>query len=422
MTPHVQSSHIHSLTTVVGTSRILTSVHPHSTHCRPDQENESSSTLFRRYFLATLASRMSLWALYEKICYKHVHVPPASIPVLESLGVATAFALVDDELACAPHSIPQQLLIPSKKGFKLLDLCPDGDQFEDSQDDRSGSDSDTTTWRKTRGNSEDDSDDDSVLSVPVHNLSFRNVPKRLRRRRRLSSRVSTVDGVEQTLRPTKVQFEEPHWWQFLPSLKCIGLACLLNEEAKQTGVDETTTKPDSYGYKSAQQALIRMVCHERYTRQLQLLAECIGFSKEPNNIGEHGDISVFTECLRLQLISGKLFRKRVALDAHERGTEQSRWWGLLRPDTTSVIVKDRRTEAYQLLTVGDPSVVTELCSESWQGEIGTILPLAQVDRESIVDIARDWKLGDLDVAAFSYTPVPYTLEEHLLNDPQSRVR
>jgi hypothetical protein len=39
-------------------------------------------------------------------------------------------------------------------------------------------------------------------------------------------------------------------------------------------------------------------------------------------------------------------------------SEQSRWWGLIRPDATSVIVEDSRSGACQLLTV-DPTVVTK---------------------------------------------------------------
>ena len=408
---------------IVGTSRILSAVHPYSIQQDDNHLTRTAGTLCT-YFLATLTARMSLWKLHDKLFSKTIRIPPASIPLLECLGVATAFTLVDDELACEPHSIPQQLLIPSRKGLKLLDLCPAGDTFEESDDERSQARSDSeTSWRRARGKSFDSDDSDDTVTLLVtnnNNLSLRNLPKRLRRRR-LSSHTTSLDGVKESSEILKVQFEEPNWWQFLPSLKGIGLACLLNEEAKQTGVDGPSNEPRIINHSSAQDALVRMVCHERYSRQLKLLAECIGFSSEPNIVGERGDISTFKECLRLQLMSGSLFRQRLEQDAHERGTEQTRWWGLLRPDSTSVIVEDSRTEAYQLLTVGDPSIVTQLCNEAWQGEISTVLPLAPVDRQAIIETARDWKLGDLDVAAFSYTPVPYTLENRLGNDPQSHV-
>jgi len=66
-----------------------------------------------------------------------------------------------------------------------------------------------------------------------------------------------------------------------------------------------------------------------------------------------------------------------------------------------------------LLTVGDPHVVASLCNEAWQGEISTILPLGQMDRQTIADTSRNWKLADLDVAAFGYAPVPHSLEKRL---------
>jgi hypothetical protein len=54
-----------------------------------------------------------------------------------------------------------------------------------------------------------------------------------------------------------------------------------------------------------------------------------------------------------------------------------------------------------------------LCNEAWQGEISTILPLEASERQLILETANSWKLADLDVSAFSYTPVPHTLESRL---------
>lgn len=81
-----------------------------------------------------------------------------------------------------------------------------------------------------------------------------------------------------------------------------------------------------------------------------------------------GDVSMFTQRLRLHCISHNLVKERLEIDPHERGSEESRWWGLLRADSTSVIVHDARSNGYQLLTVGDPQVVTSLCHEAWQGK------------------------------------------------------
>ena len=172
--------------------------------------------------------------------------------------------------------------------------------------------------------------------------------------------------------------------------------------------------PHPDGFDLARKALIDVISHERKSYQLQALAECIGFSKEPNSFGPKGDISSFSEKLRVHILSKSLFRERLSMDSHERSSEIARWWGLNRPDCTCVIVKDSRSGGYHLLTVGDPLLVASLCNEAWQGEISTILPLGADDRKTILESSRTWKLADLDVAAFSYSPLPLNLEKRLM--------
>jgi hypothetical protein len=427
---------------VLGTARILVTVHPHASSSVDEAANPGKSQNIRlllRYILATGLSRLSLWGVADWVRQnpfsrsrwavttgfqpsKLIRVPPASIHLLEKLGVATAFTLVDDELACDPDAIPQQLLIPSGKGLKLLDLCPAYD--EDESVDGSGKDIVTA-----RGNVKSyDSDSDSDEGALAFKESLRRKVFSQRRMRRKKSKAVLVpdedhtDETEET--PFEVIFEDPLWWQHLPSLKCIGLACLLIDEprARVETEDESealvvndapiasSMKDDLF---SARATLARLVCSERKSNQLKYLAECIGFSADANSFGPRGDISPFTERLRFHVLSDRLFTERVEADAHERSSEQSRWWGLIRPDATSVIVEDSRSGACQLLTVGDPTVVISLCNEAWQGEISTILPLNSADRRTIVETTNSWKLGDLDVAAFSYSPVPHTLAQRL---------
>ena len=482
---------------VVGTSRILTTVHAYSnmadkpTNIRSDdvdgsrdsespsltkgQENgvdaatKGNARLFLRYILATSLTRLSLWSLHD-LCRrflkqiglsshggnrprssrraKLVRVPPASVNLLEKIGVATAFTLVDDELACEPQSIPQQLLIPSGKGLKLLDLCP-AYESDGSDDEKSTDSSSMAARRAGRKQSLDDSDSESDEGGRPNKgggmLRRKILLKRMRRRRSELHRsvISDDDETQDTMAGgtrVDVQFEDPNWWQYLPSLKCIGLACLMHEEQKKTEVAEddvsssasdldflaTSMKSDSHmesvvRQTGARSALVKLVCHERQSRQYRSLAECIGFSTQENVFGPRGDITPFVERLRLHILSNQLYKDRLTLDTHERSSEQSRWWGLIRADSTSVVIEDSRTKAYQLLTVGDPVIVMKLCNEAWQGEISTILPLAASDRNTIIDTSNSWKLADLDVAAFSYTPVPRTLETQLSAEQGSHV-
>jgi hypothetical protein len=412
---------------VLGTARILRTIHPFSSTSLDEKFQAESffrSRLLLQYVVVTALSRLSLWKYADRIVhfyrrfypdrsggsdvFKLVRVPPASINLLEKLGIATVFALVDDELACEPHAIPQQLLIPSGKGLKLLDLCP---TYDEDSDDETGS---------ARGRTVDSDSDSEGGESTFHSTLRRKVLRRpLLRARKAKQHDSEneTDGTDAT--SLDVQFEDPLWWQFLPSLKCIGLSCLLMEKTKiPTEIPHTSTNPNADDYESceldgAESALVKLLCTERRSYQFRSLAECIGFSTEPNALGSVGDISSFVERLRLHILSNGLFKERLKSDAHERSSGQSRWWGVIRPDSTSVIVEDKRSNAYQLLTVGDPLVVTNLCNEAWQGETSTILPLSAQDRNTILETSKNWKLADLDVAAFGYSPVPRTLESRL---------
>jgi magnesium-transporting ATPase (P-type) len=498
---------------VVGTARILVAVHPFATtgssatkananaaaesqsisfhYSRHRSTNDASSrVLLRRYMWATLVSRVSLPLAFfgEKITRGDddkstegggadsttsprspanaplIPIPAASMCLLEKLGVATAFSLVDDELACETNSTPQQLLIPSANGLKLLDLCPtydddDDDDENNAYDDESDEDAGDGK-RSTRNNvyvaSSESEDSDNIDPNGQGTNNIRKF-KRLRRhvRRRIASGASNRNNNEATGgcgggsnhnatnertpntnvvdddpnhtnkdKEDEVQFEDPLWWQHLPALKCIGLACLLVDQEgppskrhpirKSTSMGSTSsnttqTVASASATSTIEEKLVQHICVDEHRKQFQMLGSCIGFKTGPNSFGSKGDISPFDEVARFQVVSSRIFRNRLTTDTHALGLEDSRNWGKLRTDSTSVIVRDNRSKAYQLLTVGDPRVVTALCQEAWQGENSTILPLSSTDRQSILATSNDWTLADLDVAAFSYTPLPQTL-------------
>ena len=445
----------------LGTSRILASYHPVSSRGQTKRSGEveepNVDILILRYFLSTLSNRYALQDIGRRLdrwllngnCFGStrraggtslVRVPPASLFLLEKLGVATALTVVDDELVCEPQAVPQQLLIPSGKGLKLLDLCPtyEDDTDDDDDDDRSSS----MEFRRARQRSFDadlnydsDSDSDDGQMKDHHHVPRRKKPRR-RRLVRKAFRVSSqkkeegVDG-ESDDDDDDVQFEDPTWWQQLPSLKCIGLGSLLVDPKNQIqNVQSRKIKQDNltevqFNERSeishCKKALVGLISRERRSQQLRALARCIGFSTKPNYTGSRGDISPFIEKLRLHVVSASMVRNRLDIDAHERSSEDARWWGLLRADSTSVIVQDNRSGAYQLLTVGDPKVVTRMCHEAWQGENSTILPLAAQNRATILETSDNWKLADLDVEAFCYAPIPHTFEARLSGNAGSKV-
>lgn len=415
----------------IGNARILCVVHFLSSRDEDKRERASfRGFLLVRYMFATMISRLSLARIFQRAtrvinqAYPKltsriwlgattnlVRVPPASMNLLENLGVATAFALVDDELACENHSVPQQLLVPSREGLKLLDLCP----VYDEDDDDSGT-KDSIAPRKRRGSFESESDSDEENSVAFLGLKRkvlrRRTVKRKRIRRREEEEEENSTASDDSTDSYEVQFEDPLWWHYLPSLKCIGLSSMIVDRVESNpqqtpGVSIELRQGSDTDLKSS---LIQQICRERKNRHLRLLAECIGFNTTPNSFGPKGDLTPFQEENRFHILSTRLMKQRLLIDAHERSSEQSRWWGLVRPDSTSVIVRDSRSNSNQLLTVGDPDVVLSLCNEAWQGEASTILPLTLKDRQTIADTSRDWKLGDLDVVAFSYAPLPHTFK------------
>ena len=429
---------------VFGTSRILASVHPHAAN--RGQLEMGKWHLLMRYVMATASSRLALQDPGDKLirCFhrifmqqkddnakkltKLVPVPPGSLCMLEKLGVVTAFALIDDELACEPHSAPQQLIIPSGDGLKLLDISPIYES-ESSND----SDSERNLTQK-KGTSVHESDSDSEIEGARMHQSSTNINLgALRRRRRRKGGLRRIRGAKvevdsmngdtitsvKLLDNNEVQFEDPSWWQHLPSLKCIGLACLLvDDDENSISIQGKKRKlfpiQDCNEISRIKANLVRHIVTDQVSRrQLQSLAHCIGLRSDYNSNGNRGDITPFTLMQRLEVVTSRLVRDRLQIDSHAVGLEASRRWGLLTPDATSVIVQDQRSRAYHLLTVGDPTVVISLCQEAWQGENSTILPLGAADRKRILETSNDWKLGDLDVYAFSYTPLPQTFEQVL---------
>lgn len=165
-------------------------------------------------------------------------IPPASFYLLEKLGVVTALALVDDELACEPFSTPQQLLIPSGQGgFTLLDICPvfddDDDGYSTEDEDNNNNNSDENI-NKNNNNSDSDSDSNDEtkykhsFSAPARRLRKIKRNYKKKSKKHIISTTSTSTGLVRRLQKVgestrfpaaydddeiEVQFEDPQWWK-----------------------------------------------------------------------------------------------------------------------------------------------------------------------------------------------------------------
>lgn len=401
----------------IGTARILVTVHPWASNqkqsiehnvyreiCVDGEMAKTPSWLVCRYIAATLQSRLQSSA--HSVSKSLLTIPPASMHLLEKLGLVTAITLVDDELACEPYSTPQQLLIPSKDGgLKILDLCPafseedeystDSDEIEQTNNHSSRS---STQFRRSldvMANNLDSDDEDVYETRFAHSFSApaRSLRKRLKKRynrKRSSPRVFSFGANKKNsqayplLDDADVQFEDPNWWQFLPSLKCIGLSCMLIE-SKEEGNYHLASKVLAHENPNPKVAfniltsatpqisaekklLVNHLCLDRERSQLRVLARCIGFSTSPSDLGQKGDTSPFTVRRHLHIISSDLLRNRMKLKYHAMGLEESRNWSRLYTDADTIFVKDSRSGGDLVLTVGDARVVTSLSPDWWQGE------------------------------------------------------
>lgn len=478
----------------IGTARILATVHPWASNqkqsighafssdtvCFGDRETTKPPRwLLCRYIAATLESRLKSSA--NTVSQSLLTIPPASMHLLEKLGLVTAIALIDDELACEPFSTPQQLLIPSKDGgLKILDLCPalnEDDEYSTDEEEveqvNNHSSRSSTQLRRSldvMANDLDSDEEDAYETRFAHSFSVptRSFKKRLKKRynRKKSTSRAFWSGVNKSSSQTyqfdediEIQFEDPQWWQFLPSLKCIGLSCMLMESddasdgKKRTSNDTLTyhnpNQKVAFNIENSARAnpaeirqLAKHLCIDRERKQLRVLARCIGFSGRQNDLGEKGDLSSFLVRRRLHIISSNLLSKRMELKYHAMGLEESRNWSRLYTDADTIFVKDSRSGGDLVLTVGDARVVTSLSPDWWQGESeyhlvarrfvllrsllssllsvdSTISPLTASDRQIIIDTQNNWMLSDLDVQAFSYAPLPYTADHKIGAGPDT---
>ncbi len=406
----------------IGTARILSAVHPLTTVSTSVLFSSSSGKLgsnnlidglllesqgrglFFRYLLEMLRSRLLPEETSDNLVYfvklalrwipsttsqfNLILAPPVSTCLLEKLGVATALCLVDDDLACEPYSTPQQLMIPSSHGLKLLDICPffsDQSEAEDSEFHGNHQSDLRQMFRKHTNSinssivSDSDSDERSHLqhqaSMPLRTTPLSMLRKKWRNAKKelhlssnrheivLQSRsdlstneASPSDEAGAGTNYYKVQFEDPAWWQYLPSLKCIGLACLLADgdveaEHRRRVVDRNgslDSSTSSYAIQrrraaldSCLSSLVRHIGIFPQRPQLQSLAKCIGFSDKPNSHGSKGDLSLYTEANRFYVVSSRQLSKRLSLDRHALGLEDARRWGYLNRDAVCIVIQGK---------------------------------------------------------------------------------
>lgn len=240
---------------IFGIARILSTAHPFASRTSSatnvsQVSNVNSRSLYWRYALNAVFSRLfknektrhireiltrvilfsCSWGRGKKVEGTFVgemdseegliRIPPAGTFLLEKVGVVTALTIVDDELACESHSTPQQLLIPSGNGLKLLDLCPNfGDEVEIDSVDESRSIAKNKNRARSFGDSSPDSDSDKSEENEIyqHTLAPQRTLHKLRRQYKKAatalsskknfSRPGRFRAYDKFLEENEVQFE-----------------------------------------------------------------------------------------------------------------------------------------------------------------------------------------------------------------------
>ncbi|CAI5705684.1 unnamed protein product [Peronospora effusa] len=213
---------------------------------------------------------------------------------------------------------------------------------------------------------------------------------------------------------TGLKFEDPKWKQYLPSLKPIGLAIMVNDnenparhydenmrylvnEGLYSGDDRGTRDPYLRSCMQRLSAHIRML---PFPKHLLNLSREMGFSVAD-------DLTTFQRRQSIHIICPRLAHHEHMNDHHDQGQEDTRYRGNLKSHLYSTVILDKRSHRHQLLSRGHPTVALAHCSEYWDGK--SICPLTNEKQRAILDMYNQWRVEDLECIAFSYVPVPHKL-------------
>lgn len=329
-------------------------------------EEASARITFSRlfsYFLKVIRHRLNIDC--PKRSYMNnvnilLSVPLARTRILEMLGAVTMVCFIDDDIICEPFSITEEIFF-----------------FDENQTKDVG----------------------TVPEVAKH---------------------YTVLDLHAVPHTTGSRFENPLWWQYLSVLKPIGLASSLTyssikplplnlkrilnnetsrDEPQKENREHKKTSKKSHLFNGIETSLITHVRQTMPLSALKELAECIGY--------EDADVETFTKMFEMNVMAPGLGDIKLLLDMHAWGQEETRRRGTLFPHVRASIVNDLRSNSFQLMSQGDPSLLLNYCRECWDGS--SISPLSATDRKEVLNVYNRWDLEDFDVVAFSYTPIPTTL-------------
>lgn len=194
----------------------------------------------------------------------------------------------------------------------------------------------------------------------------------------------------------KVFFDDPEWNRHLDCLKALGVGILLNT-CSQSTADWYTQFCDHVGCIALQKEETVAVVNRRCLCQV---AKQIGFTSNA------------VQSFNLEKMFG-IYRE-VPLEEMEREKQQRAksflYHKIPMPNFSSVIVRDKTSGMFQLLTQGTADIVLDCCIDYWDGT--ALCTLTDVDRKRILDFYHRNSMAAY-CTAFSYKPVLHSIASNV---------
>lgn len=208
------------------------------------------------------------------------------------------------------------------------------------------------------------------------------------RSRSYQSKTHVLDVTHDPHSAFSMQFDDPTWDRFMPNLKPLGLAVLLNT-CNPDAHEEYTLFCDHIACESLHNEIAVPVVNKRCLCEL---SRQIGFT----------DSAVKDYDYMYQLAMFRHVRHEVIQHGKLLTTLNIPSLKMPFPHIASALIKEKMTNTYQLFSQGTGDLILDCCSEYWDGS--DLRCLTETDRKRILDFYHRSSLTAYCMA-FSYVPL-----------------
>jgi hypothetical protein len=225
------------------------------------------------------------------------------------------------------------------------------------------------------------------------------VGKKTHNRKSKLSRIEVLDVTPDCASSYGIQFDDPNWQRFLPNLKPLGLAILLNT-CNASAQQEYARFCDHMTNESLQNEASLPVVRKRCLCEL---ARRVGFTTAATH-----DYTYLT-----QLGCFRQIRPEVVQQGRLAKSLRLPRLKLPMPNMSCAVIRDTCSNSCFFFSHGSGDLVLDACSEFWNGD--DLCPLKEADRKHILDFYQRTSLTD-SCFAFSYSPLAALPDRSVIND------